>query len=227
MKKISKISIIIMVFLMCGTFCVWAGEVTGLTTFSSGTPAVASEVNDNFTAVKTAVDDNDAAITSNYNEIIKNASDIDDLAAQPGVAWKQGGSGGTIGTSTASLQSLLINAPADGYAIVTACGSVYWNITSAGQGLVRLKVSETSGDTTEGDGVQFIRFQSGLGTGIYFFPFSTTRVFSVSKGLNTFYLNGWHQVVNGAASVDDFNFSAIFVPTSYNYIFKPIPIVIP
>jgi hypothetical protein len=36
----------------------WAGPVGPLTTFSSNTPAVASEVNGNFTAVKSAVDDN-------------------------------------------------------------------------------------------------------------------------------------------------------------------------
>jgi hypothetical protein len=39
-----------------------AGDVTGLTTFSSGTTARASEVNGNFNAVKTAVDDNHAQI---------------------------------------------------------------------------------------------------------------------------------------------------------------------
>ncbi len=40
-----------------------ADTVNGLTTFSSGTPALAIEVNANFTAVKSAVDDNDARIT--------------------------------------------------------------------------------------------------------------------------------------------------------------------
>ena len=41
----------------------WSSDVTIPNTFSSGTPAVAGEVNSNFTAVKTAVDDNDARIT--------------------------------------------------------------------------------------------------------------------------------------------------------------------
>lgn len=41
-----------------------AASVTGLNTFSSGTPALASEVNDNFTNVKSAVDDNDSRLTN-------------------------------------------------------------------------------------------------------------------------------------------------------------------
>lgn len=227
MKNISKILMLTLILVLSGTFCVWAGEVTGLKTFTAGTAAKASEVNGNFNAVKTAVDDNDTAITNNFSEIQKNASDIDDLGVQPGVAWTEGGGGDTIATSSAAIYSLRLNAPADGYAIVTACGSVAWSIASSAQGMVRLKVSETSGDTGEGDGVQFIRFQSGLGTGSYFFPFSTTRVFSVSKGVNTFYFNGLHQVVNGSARIDDHTFSAIYVPKSYNYIFRPIPILNP
>lgn len=41
-----------------------AGEVTGLTSFSAGTPARASEVNANFDAVEAAVDNNHARLTS-------------------------------------------------------------------------------------------------------------------------------------------------------------------
>lgn len=41
-----------------------ASDVTGLTSFTAGTPARAADVNANFTAVKTAVDDNQAQITA-------------------------------------------------------------------------------------------------------------------------------------------------------------------
>lgn len=41
-----------------------AGTVTGLTTFTAGTQAKAAEVNGNFSAVKAAVDDNDARVTA-------------------------------------------------------------------------------------------------------------------------------------------------------------------
>lgn len=42
----------------------FAGEVTIPNTFTAGAPAVAAEVNENFTAVKTAVDDNDSRVAA-------------------------------------------------------------------------------------------------------------------------------------------------------------------
>ncbi|NOX76419.1 MAG: hypothetical protein GXP17_07370 [Gammaproteobacteria bacterium] len=47
----------------------WAGSVTIPNTFTANTAAVADEVNDNFTAIKTAVDDNDARTTTNTQDI--------------------------------------------------------------------------------------------------------------------------------------------------------------
>jgi hypothetical protein len=46
-----------------------AGSVNILNIFTTGTPAVADEVNQNFDAVKTAVDDNDTHITTNNDKI--------------------------------------------------------------------------------------------------------------------------------------------------------------
>ena len=54
----------------------WAASVTTLNTFTSGETAVAADVNDNFTAVKTAVDANDTDITTNATDITTNATDI-------------------------------------------------------------------------------------------------------------------------------------------------------
>lgn len=53
-----------------------AGPLTTPNTFVSGTPAVASEVNENFDAVKAAVDDNDSRITTNSSGISTNSSSI-------------------------------------------------------------------------------------------------------------------------------------------------------
>ena len=46
-----------------------AGELDVPHTFTSGTTAVAAEVNDNFNAAKAAVDDNDTRITANTNDV--------------------------------------------------------------------------------------------------------------------------------------------------------------
>jgi len=53
-----------------------AGEVTIPNTFSAGTPAVADEVNANFAAVETAVDDNAANISDNAADILSSEADI-------------------------------------------------------------------------------------------------------------------------------------------------------
>jgi hypothetical protein len=132
-----------------------------------------------------------------------------------GVNWEEASDGIIIPTTSTALASVMINAPTSGYVIVTASGSVYWNTTAAAGGLVRLKVSEYSGNTLETPGVQFIRFQSVPVTGPVFYPFSVTKVFTVSAGSNTFFLNGLHQVVNGAAYLDDHTLVAVFVPRRY------------
>ena len=48
----------------------WAGSLTVPNTFVTGTPAVAGQVNANFTAAETAVTDNDARITTNAASIV-------------------------------------------------------------------------------------------------------------------------------------------------------------
>jgi len=53
-----------------------AGSVIISNTFQSGTPASAAEVNQNFTDIKTAVDDNDSRIGTNEASIGNNASAI-------------------------------------------------------------------------------------------------------------------------------------------------------
>ncbi len=67
-----------MILLSAGlfSFTLSASEVTGLNTFQAGEKALASEVNDNFTAVSDAVADNDARITANATAIQTNSSAV-------------------------------------------------------------------------------------------------------------------------------------------------------
>ena len=66
----------ILAFLIAIVAPLQAGSLTVPSTFTAGTPAVAAEVNANFTAVQNAVDDNDVRITTNGSDIATNASNI-------------------------------------------------------------------------------------------------------------------------------------------------------
>ena len=66
MKRLLTQSVIT-TFLLCLVSITWAGNVTIPNTFSSGTKAKAAEVNTNFSAVKTEVDDNNTRIMSLEN----------------------------------------------------------------------------------------------------------------------------------------------------------------
>ena len=64
MRGITRIVTFMFVFAIAGFTSTQAGEVTIPNTFHSGSPAMAAEVNANFTAVKTAVDDNDSRVAA-------------------------------------------------------------------------------------------------------------------------------------------------------------------
>jgi len=66
MKKITLTAGLMLLSLNTTAF---AADVTIPNTFSAGSPAVAADVNANFSAVKTAVDDNNARVTTNSTNI--------------------------------------------------------------------------------------------------------------------------------------------------------------
>ncbi len=62
--------------LVLGSYGVAAAELTVTNEFSSGTPAVAAEVNQNFNDVEAAVNDNDTRINAVETDVLNNATDI-------------------------------------------------------------------------------------------------------------------------------------------------------
>ncbi|MBU1168724.1 MAG: hypothetical protein KKD44_04080 [Proteobacteria bacterium] len=62
MKPNANFIILTIMVALFGLSPVYAAEVVIPNSFSAGEPAVADEVNDNFDAIKTAVDDNDGRI---------------------------------------------------------------------------------------------------------------------------------------------------------------------
>lgn len=78
-------TLLLLVVSLVGTQ-VWAGNVSIPNTFTDGTTASAGEVNENFNAVKTGVNDNDSRINRNISDITTNANAI--AAAVPQAVLK-------------------------------------------------------------------------------------------------------------------------------------------
>ena len=76
MKTLTRLIVITLSIVALAAWSAWAGELTIPNTFTAGTTAVASEVNDNFSAVETEVVDNALDITANTGNIATNASAI-------------------------------------------------------------------------------------------------------------------------------------------------------
>lgn len=194
--------------LTLGLLGVYALAVSIPNAFTAGDVISAAKMNANFDAMKTAVDslETKAATTDTKTAALE--------SAQPGQKSFESGSGGPIPAVTGAMSSVTLQAPSNGFAIVTASGSVFWALTAGEAGLIRLKVSKTSGDTDETPGIQFIRFPSAP-AGTQVFPFSTTKVFPVTAGANQFFLNAWRQVGIGTPSLDDHTLVVQFVPKAY------------
>ncbi len=99
-----------------------ASDVTGITTFTSGTPALAAEVNDNFSAIKTAVDDNQAQIGA-----VKITADTNtaDIATNTGNITTNAGS---IATNTDSIVTNTGNITTNADSIVTNAANIGFNL---------------------------------------------------------------------------------------------------
>jgi len=91
-----------------------AGEVTLPNTFSANTPAVADEVNANFTAVKTAVDNNNARLNVLEAATFDYKRDISIIANNLAVRHDS--------PEYSKITSVTVTAPADGFVMVTASG---------------------------------------------------------------------------------------------------------
>ena len=137
----------------------------------------------------------------------------------PGVDYVESGSGGSVSTSssTSHMNTVTITTPGPGYVIVTASGSLYHLVGSTGGFMARIKISTAINDVSETPGIQFIRQTSyHTSSATYDYPFSVSRVFYVSTaGSHSFYLNIWHQIVNGTLSLTDHTLIGQYVPNRY------------
>ena len=162
--------------------------VTVPNSFTTGTAVVAADMNANFTAVANQM---------------------------PAVKTIETGGGTAIPAVTTKMMAISVTTPVAGSVVVYASGSVYQNVTAASSQMVRIKVSESSADTSETPGIQFIRNTASV-VATNMFPYSIVKVFPATAGAHTYYLNMWHQLgsASGASSIDDTTLTAVFIPNA-------------
>ena len=95
-----------------GNVSAWAGNLTVPNVFVSGTKAVAADVNANFNAVETAVNDNDTRITQNTADVTANTAEIGTKADAATVTANTAaiGTKADIATVTANTAAIATNA---------------------------------------------------------------------------------------------------------------------
>jgi len=177
----------------------YASTVAPLNTFTSGTTISSSEMNANFTAVKTAVDDNDARIT-----VLEQNKSI--------VAYDQEDTCCTAITTPVAHQSVTINAPSSGNVLVSFNGMCGLDHINGQYTRIALAISTVSGSlvtASRGD----IQVPSAAPSDFYTFRCSAQQVYPVSAGSTTFYLNVDNTSTGaGIVNIGWGNLQAIFIP---------------
>lgn len=186
MKQITTYLLTVVFVLLTGP--AWAGSVTIPNTFTSGTKAMAADVNANFSAVKSAVDDNDTRISTNTNKINSNTSAISNGIAganftgmsTSAVSIASTSNGGTI------VLPITLSVPSSGVVIVNASGYFIFN---SGQAVGRCSV--TTGiyvDSSNASSLVIAEGDNATTSTSGWIPFSSSMGFNVS-GSGTYTYN--------------------------------------
>ncbi|MGH1484919.1 MAG: hypothetical protein ACRBCI_01790 [Cellvibrionaceae bacterium] len=115
-----KITAIIM--LMANITLLNASELNTPHTFVAGEPAVAAEVNENFSAAQTAINDNHALIEATMDT-------VDDLSISTGVVAAGANSSISLNATDKTVRSITVIPPSDGRLVFVA--TAWFNCTSS------------------------------------------------------------------------------------------------
>lgn len=183
-----------------------ASSVSLPVTFSGGQTLTATDLNSNFSAVKTAVDDNAGRVAALEN-------------SRPGVEFTDGTSTSlpTDG-SVVEVARTTVTAPAAGYVLVEASGYFAIGHVGGATSLARTSVSDSATPSITFLGAAQHGMPSGAAGGTYKAPLSGSHVFSVaSAGTYTFYLYAdlFYIGSGGNATVYHPFLHAVYLPARY------------
>ena len=197
----------------------WAGDLTIPNNFTSGTPAVAAEVNANFDAVEQEVDDNNTRINRNNSNIGVNRDNITTLTNSQAAAASVGNNLIVdITTAMTNIDSLSVSAPRPGFIIFNATGIMGLRAHSPGT-RDDLGCYLADNDSSSASPSSFLTIPAQLEPfdGTFAATMAITRTVPVlNAGSVTVYLNC--HIVNGGggqdAFVQNYEINAIYVPNS-------------
>jgi hypothetical protein len=180
-----------------------------LNTFASGDVVSASKINDNFTNLNTDV----AAVNAKFPVAAANVVD------EPGFNRNYAFPGGLAGipTTAGAITNVTLEAPAAGFAIVTATFQFVVQHTNGTQDIGSFKLSKTAGDVDAStDPIAAVSIPASYPTTAaqeVVIPVTITNTFTVVKGTNTFNLNGLAS--HNGLLINRINLTTLYVPTRY------------
>jgi hypothetical protein len=175
MKKGITTYLLIAVFSLAGGVG-YADPLTIPNTFVSGTKAKAAEVNANFQAVKNAVDNNDARISSleaGYN---------------PGITWAWDNTDVTITPTDCNILYVTVTSNKDGWMALTGSGYIFLHHVLGTADLARVSLSSVSGKMNLESYVTAFSVPKDAPSGEYISPFSITGGWTLPVGTFTYYM---------------------------------------
>lgn len=202
----------------------YALSVGTLTTFTPGTPIMSSEVNSNFSVLRSAIEALEAPIGPSRlannavtnSKLANNSVDAAKVVDEPGVVFTVNNSGGTLGafdTAPTEMQSITINAPANGFVLITGTVSLELKHTN-GNPTTAYTIINTVNTSAAVGNAQIDSVPSSAPTGSYWHTVTVQSRLPVVPGNNTFYFMGARGPYN-AVDYRRVRLSATFFPTSY------------
>jgi hypothetical protein len=178
-----------------------------LTTFKAGDVVSAQLINDNFTNLNADV----AALNTKVTETAAKVTDA------PGFNSTFLAASSNLSTTAESKTSITLDAPAAGFAVVTANFVWLAQPTNGFNYSARFNLSKTAGDMGSAPtGAQLsATLPTAGGDNQYFQPISMTEVFTVTSGPNTFHLNTLWTGGTVARGIQTIKLTAIYLPTRY------------
>ena len=221
MKTLIRLSVVVMGVILFSTMCASAQDLVIPYFFTAGTPAVASEVNDNFTEVETAVNSKQNRVTGTCPEgesirVIAEDGTVTCENGMPGIDYTTG-SGKYLTTTDTVIMSQTITVPTSGYVLAMFGGICDFEHQSGTDTYMRYWINTTGGSTWSANSFVYTRVPASLPSAAYYWPAATTAVLSVSAGSTTFYVVGDSNQAVGSTDTEIYynRLNLLFFPVRY------------